>query len=75
MCEWDLFRLSESLDPIVPLNKTTDFIKNNYKKRYQEVYYQKMAQRLGLLLTKEAKLDFGTHLLRVQPEEFRAVTD
>jgi len=52
MCKWNLGKLAEALDPIVDLEFTSNFIRENFDSKYQEVYETKMGQKLGLILTK-----------------------
>lgn len=52
ICQWNLIKLCEALDPIVPLDFSTEYVMDNYKKLYDEFYFTKMAQRLGLIVTK-----------------------
>lgn len=77
ICEWNLRRLAEALDPVLNRMASNDLIDRLYKKTFDSCYRTKMAQRLGLLLTRAPEggnIDLGTKLLRIDPtQEFRAL--
>ena len=63
------------MHPILDKAVSYDLIKNLYKTTQERHLRVKMAQRLGILLTREPEggpIDLGTRLLRVDPtQEFR----
>ena len=63
------------MHPILDKAVSYDLIKNLYKTTQERHFRVKMAQRLGILLTREPEggpIDLGTRLLRVDPtQEFR----
>ena len=52
ICKWNLYKLCESLDPIVEIEHTSDFVRDNFDNFYKEAYETRMAQKLGFLITK-----------------------
>lgn len=48
ICEWNLLKLAEAVDPIIPLAEGKAVISSLYKKEYERVYYEKMICKLGL---------------------------
>ena len=79
ICEWNLQRLADALHPILDKGVSHDLIKNLYKTTQERHYRVKMAQRLGILLTRAPEggpIDLGSRLLRVDPtQEFRELLD
>ena len=70
ICKWNLFKLCESLDPLIDLEYTTEYIRDNFESLYKEAYYRKMGQKLGFLITepyKECDNFSGTHKINVDP--------
>ena len=49
ICEENLMMLADALDPIIPRQKTFDYVKDNYQKMYKEKYLTLMYQKLGLV--------------------------
>lgn len=49
ICKWNLLRLAEALDPVLPLATSKAFVAENYQKLYDEVYKARLAEKLGLV--------------------------
>mmetsp|Transcript_11215 Transcript_11215/g.18877 ORF Transcript_11215/g.18877 Transcript_11215/m.18877 type:complete len:282 (+) Transcript_11215:742-1587(+) len=79
ICKWNLYKLSEALDPIVDIEPTSNYIRSNFDEVYSHKFYLTMAQKLGLVLTKAPSLDgkegFGTQRVNVAPQEFREISE
>ena len=61
ICKWNLYKLCESFDPIIDLEYTTDFVRDNFDAFYKEAYETKMAQKLGFIITEPSQ----------NPEDFK----
>jgi uncharacterized protein YdiU (UPF0061 family) len=55
ICKWNLYKLCESFDPIIDLEYTTDYVRDNFDKFYQAAFHEKMGQKLGFLITQPFK--------------------
>lgn len=80
LCQWNLLRLCEALDPIIPLEWSSMYVAVNYRKLYYKFYYNKMAQRLGIVQTKaptqlEISKQTGTRKVLIAQEEMRPLSD
>lgn len=49
ICEWNLKKLAEAWQKVVPLEKTEEVVENDYKKVYLREYSTTMRKKLGLL--------------------------
>lgn len=49
ICEENLMFLADALDPILPRQKSFQYVKENYQKMYKEKYDSLMHQKLGLV--------------------------
>lgn len=54
ICEWNLYKLAEALEQIVPLEKSKPLIKELYMKEYKKYYLEIMRKKLGLQSEKES---------------------
>ena len=52
ICQWNLLRLCEALAPLINLEYSSLYVAENYRKLYYQFYYDKMAQRLGIVQTR-----------------------
>ena len=48
ICKWNLGKLAEALDPLLPLSESKAFLEENYDVFFKEIYNPKLAQKLGL---------------------------
>lgn len=48
ICKWNLGKLAEALDPILPVANSKTFLDAHYYEFYNEVYQPKLAMKLGL---------------------------
>jgi len=53
ICKWNLARLADSLCVLAPHEKMMEILKSNYQKYYEEVYYQRMREKLGLFVLRK----------------------
>ena len=81
ICKWNLMRLAEALSILVPFEELKDILKVEYEKNYDDAYYRRMRQKLGLFslekkedvqmikdfieLMNETKLDFTNAFRRL----------
>ena len=43
-------KLAEALDPLLPLQKSSEFVKKNFDEFYSSKYLDTMAKKLGFIL-------------------------
>lgn len=55
ICKWNLFKLAEALDPLLPLSKSQEIIELVYQSSYFSEYMDLMRKRLGLLSEQSGK--------------------
>jgi uncharacterized protein YdiU (UPF0061 family) len=48
MCKWNLMRLCEALEPIIPIEISRDIVNLEYDRQLQAWYYHTMLRKLGL---------------------------
>ncbi len=53
ICEWNLNKLAEALDNVMPLNKSKQIIRDRYQKEFRKCYLEKMRKKLGFSSEKE----------------------
>jgi len=53
ICEWNLIKLAEALDNVMPLNRSKQIVKESYQKEFKKFYLEKMRKKLGLLTERE----------------------
>ena len=49
ICKWNLGKLAEALDPILPVAQSKAFLNANYQTLFDEVYKPRVAEKLGLV--------------------------
>jgi len=49
ICKWNLAKLTESLDPLLPKQEALEFLNANYDTFYNEAYKSRLSQKFGLL--------------------------
>lgn len=49
ICRWNLIKLAEALDPVLPLHESMLVIESNYTKLFESEYYNIMKRKLGLI--------------------------
>jgi len=47
VCKWNLKRLAEALDPLLPLEESSQYIDTNYDELYSSEYLSQMGKKLG----------------------------
>lgn len=52
--KWNLSRLADSFDYLVPKSVLNKYIEENFTKIYEKTYYHLMAKKLGLSHSQEA---------------------
>jgi uncharacterized protein YdiU (UPF0061 family) len=80
VCQWNLIKLCESLNPIIDFEFSSVYVVENYRKLYYHFYYNKMAQKLGLIVTKpptaeELQKESGTRKTLISGEASRTLSD
>ena len=50
ICKWNLMKLAEALDPLLPFDKSSEFVKKNFDEFYSSKYLDIMAKKLGFIL-------------------------
>ena len=48
ICKWNLFKLAEALQPLIPLDESKEIIEEFYYKTFNTEYTQKMLKKFGL---------------------------
>ena len=48
MCKWNLLKLAEALDPLLPKKDSKDYVNVNYDAYFNDCYRERMVQKLGL---------------------------
>lgn len=51
ICQWNLLKFAEALQPIIPLEDTKDIIQNYYYNTFNTEYNEKMLKKFGLFLS------------------------
>jgi uncharacterized protein YdiU (UPF0061 family) len=51
ICQWNLLKFAEALQPIIPLEDTKDIIENYYYNTFNTEYNEKMLKKFGLFLS------------------------
>ena len=62
MCKWNLIKLAEALDPVLPKRATIEYVKQNYDQFFRETYDTKMVEKLGLKEVDDERS--GTEILK-----------
>ena len=52
ICKWNLLKLCEALDPLIPLGYSSSYVEEYYSTMYEALYQSKMAEKLGFIVTK-----------------------
>ena len=47
--KWNLLRLSEALDPLLPKHFSTNYVNNHFDELYSKTYLGTMARKLGFI--------------------------
>jgi serine/tyrosine/threonine adenylyltransferase len=50
-CKWNLMRLSEALDPLLPIEWSSNFLNTHFDELYSQTYLGQMALKLGFVTT------------------------
>ena len=48
-CKWNLMRLSEALDPLLPIEWSSTYVNNRFDELYSQTYLSQMALKLGFV--------------------------
>jgi uncharacterized protein YdiU (UPF0061 family) len=48
-CKWNLMRLSEALDPLLPIEWSSNFLNTHFDELYSQTYLGQMALKLGFV--------------------------
>ena len=48
-CKWNLLRLAEALDPLLPLEWSANYVNSHYDELYSATYLGTMARKLGFI--------------------------
>ena len=46
-CKWNLMRLSEALDPLLPIEWSSNYVNSHFDELYSQTYLSQMALKLG----------------------------
>ncbi|KAI6646551.1 Selenoprotein O [Oopsacas minuta] len=75
ICGWNLRKLAEALDPVLPLSEGQLVIKEEYMRVYEREYITKMRSKLGLLQEMEGDLELVNTLLDTMHRTFADFTN
>ena len=53
MCKWNLHRLAEALEPVLPLETSKKMIEQVYDLNYNRYYYYTMLKKLGFYIDQD----------------------
>ena len=75
ICGWNLRKLAEALDPILPLSQGQLVIKEEYTRVFEREYLTRMRNKLGLLQEQEGDVDLINDLLDTMQRTYADFTN
>ena len=69
VCKWNLMRLAEALDPLIPLEESSMYIESHYDELYTAEYLTIMGKKIGVITEMNPEKD------SLSEDEFQLIKD